>query len=229
MATLAYGQAPTAAIVQTGIPPKIAYAIHNDSSVTITAYIVASMSANGGYGIADGFTSANGAVAPGKQMDVSFGRIIAALFADGSIWGDKEWAKLFKLRRQYQFEVLGDAIADLEAAVRLHDPDLAKTLNAVRKKRKSLATDLAARSGTQDLFEEKTAQQKAANIQQLANEWRVTATDMAYGDIVHSLELRPPEKGGNVPEAERVERLVDKFRHTRDQLIAVQPELRQLR
>jgi hypothetical protein len=227
LAALAYGQAPTAMIVQTGIPPKVIYAIHNDSSVAITAYIVMSKSGVNGAGseIVDGFTSANGAVAPGGQTTVYGGKIVTALFADGSVWGDAEWAKLFKLRRQYQFEVLGDAIADLEAGVRLHDPDLAATLTAARKKRKRQAAELVG-ARTEDLFEESTAEGKAANIQTLANEWRVTAIDMAYGDIVHSLESRPPEKGGNVPEAERVQRLLDKFHHTRDQLIAAQPELR---
>jgi hypothetical protein len=228
---LAYGQAPAATIVETGVPPKVSYAIHNDSSVTITAWIVMSKSARTGarYEISEGFASAKGGVAPGAQADVEFGKIVTALFADGSIWGDTEWAKLFQLRRQYQFEVLGDAIADLEAAARVPGPDLAVRMDAVRKRRKRVATDLAnlaAQGGTQDLFEEKTTEQKAAHVQQLAIEWRVLATDMAYGDIVHSLEARPPEKGGNVPEAERIQRLLDKFNHTRDQLVAAQPELR---
>ncbi len=213
-------------IVQTGVPPKVTYAIRNDSSVPITAYIVMPKSAVNGAGseTVDGFMSASGAVAPGKQTDVSFGKIVTALFADGSVWGDMEWAKLFKLRRQYQFEVLGDAIADLEERARLHDPDLAATLNTVRKKRKSQASEPIG-SRTADLFEESTAEGKAANIQALASEWRVTAIDMAYGDIVHSLEARPPEQGGSVPEAERIQRLLDKFRHTRAQLIAAQAEL----
>jgi hypothetical protein len=122
LAALAFGQAPTATIVQTGVPPKVSYAIHNDSSVTITAWITMSKSARTGasYEIAEGFASPKGGVAPGGQTDVEFGKIVTALFADGSIWGDAEWAKLFKLRRQYQFEVLGDAIADLEAGLRWH-------------------------------------------------------------------------------------------------------------
>jgi hypothetical protein len=227
LAALAYGQVPTAMIVQSGVPPKIKYAIRNDSSVAITAFIVMAKSGmtGGGYGIEDGFASAKGAVAPGSQEDVSFGKIVTALFADGSIWGDAEWAKLFKLRHQYQFEALGDAIADLEAAVRLHDPDLAKTLNTVRKKRKGQAAELVG-SRTADLFEESTAEAKAANIQVLASEWRVTSIDMVYRDIIDTLEIRPPEKGGDVPETERVQRLIDKFHHTRDQLVAAQPELR---
>jgi hypothetical protein len=71
-----------------------------------------------------------------------------------------------------------------------------------------------------------TAEEKAANIQALASEWRVDTIHMTYSDITDTLELRPGEKGGNVPEAERIQRLLDKFHHTRDQLIAAQPELR---
>ena len=216
LVALAHGQAPTATIVQTGVPPKVSYAIHNDSSVPITACIVMPESGRAGAGseTVDGFMSARGAVPPGGQADVSFGKIVTALFADGSVWGDVEWAKLFKLRRQYQFAALGDAISDLEAGVRSHDPDLAGRMDAVRKRRKSVAAELVG-SRTADLFAESTAGGKAANIQALANEWRVTAIDMAYRDITGTLELQPLEKGGDVPEAERIEHLLDKFRHTR--------------
>jgi hypothetical protein len=82
LAALAYGQAPTATIVQTGVPPKVSYAIHNDSSIPITAYIVMGKPMRTGvsYEIGDGFASAKGAVAPDSQTSVSFGKIVSALF-----------------------------------------------------------------------------------------------------------------------------------------------------
>jgi len=162
-------------------------------------------------------------------MVSSFGKIVTALFADGSIWGNTEWAKLFKLRRQYQFEVLGEAMAELDAGMRRHDPDLANTLETVRKKRKRAASDVASRSLTADLFEGNTPEQTAGNIQTLADDWRIMTIDSAYGDITRALEGQPHDPKGDAAQAERVQRVLDKFRHKRDQLIAAQPELQQLR
>lgn len=225
LAAAAYCQIPAVTLVQTGSAPKAAYTIHNDSSVAITAFIVRSKERGNGYELRDGFMQANGALPPGGHDTIGFGVLVTVVYADGSTGGDAEWARLFQLRRQYQFEALADAMAELEAGMQRHDPNLANTLETLRKERKKAALDGASRSLTEDLFEGNTPEQTAANIQTLADDWRIMMIDSAYDDLTRALERQPQDPKGNLAGTERVERVLEKFRHTRDQLIAAQPEL----
>jgi hypothetical protein len=227
--------------------------IHNQSPVPLTAYIVtAKVIQKAGIldvhkfqldSVTDGEDKAipaggDGVVSPSLAEDpTNFKyRLVTALFSDGSAFGDQAWARLFVLRRRYAVQALASVIADLEVGKKMTGPDLLKQVEASRLKlvgaqkataaNSAMAADRLPHTGRlRELFEETTPELKAANIQAEADQSLTSLTERYYREAAAVLAPTPPGLWTNLPQEERVQRMIDRFTSDQRRVTESKPTL----
>lgn len=172
-----------------GMPPVATNTIHNYSDVPLTAWLIMRKVKTKvdwfemGYVENDSvLRPTNRAIAAGGEgtgdqhggdpANVEF-RLVAGIFADGSVYGDTAWAQYLVQRRRDGLQIAESIISDLAALRTLPQSGRAAFLEASKKRQLAAAkarqdeTGAAARSlaagGTRDTFEEKTQELKDAN------------------------------------------------------------------
>jgi hypothetical protein len=207
----------TAIVPKAGGGTDVINTVHNFSSVPITAWIFAKKAKQGNgmaYTIEDGVVSDDM-----RQIEVGGERkiwsslganpstdrsiLVTALFADGSTFGNADWARVIVLRRQYAFRVDQTAISDLQAVRNMAQSEMIQFLDAseasqisaakaARQRSALYAAGLPADDQQREMFEERNGELRAANIQAVADdEWRTLISNY-YREIKGTLATPSP-------------------------------------
>ena len=185
--------------------------VHNDSAVPITAFLVSGLS---GWHTEDAVTDTQfpykeippgrdgGAGSPGSPDEAHI-QLRAALFADGSSFGDPDWADCLINGRRDALREVDAATADLTAGTGLPLQQLIAALTAAQSREQVPAKAAvlangqeAARlspDGSPDLFRETSPAQKKANSLRVQADIWSNHIVYCYGYLISALKKLPPD------------------------------------
>lgn len=112
----------------------------------------------------------------GKGLTVSQAQILAAVFEDGSSFGDPAWVRLIQMRRGYYLGALDAGLSDLKAAAGIgvsREVFIQQLTSSQEAQIEATKTAPAEDASIMKLFNEPTVSVKDANLQVVAKDnWR---------------------------------------------------------
>jgi hypothetical protein len=200
-------------------PPALVNTVHNYAPSPVTAWIVGVKFKKpgllaGGYTFSDSLTSHVREISPGGGSRVSPShsgdpndfdfRLVAAVFADGSTFGDPQWARALILRRKKAYQIFEGLLSDLSAIRDMSSAaEMRQYLDTTRQRHLSEATtnrnasnataNLRTTDGSsRDIFEEKTSELKVANARTAADNEGVNLVSSYYNQVLAVIDDSRP-------------------------------------